>query len=72
MERKKARDDWSLCPASFIFSFFKSGEVVIQRLNWQKIVTFPSPGENVKVRGLSWQHDETIVAVGVYCVADID
>lgn len=40
------------------------GEVIIQRLNWQKIVTFPSPGDDIKVKGLSWQHDETIVAVG--------
>ncbi|XP_065362715.1 anaphase-promoting complex subunit 4 [Calliphora vicina] len=42
----------------------EKGEIVIQRLNWQKIVTFPSPGEDVKVRGLSWQYDETIIAVG--------
>ncbi|XP_075155893.1 anaphase-promoting complex subunit 4 [Haematobia irritans] len=42
----------------------EKGEVIIQRLNWQKIVTFPSPGEDIKVSGLSWQHDETIVAVG--------
>ncbi|XP_061401695.1 anaphase-promoting complex subunit 4 [Musca vetustissima] len=42
----------------------EKGEVVIQRLNWQKIVTFPSPGEDIKVKGLSWQHDETVVAVG--------
>lgn len=44
--------------------FCRIGEIVIQRLNWQKIVTFPSPGEDVKVRGLSWQYDETIIAVG--------
>ncbi|XP_046802677.1 anaphase-promoting complex subunit 4 [Lucilia cuprina] len=42
----------------------EKGEIVIQRLNWQKIVTFPSPGEGVKVRSLSWQYDETIIAVG--------
>uniref|UniRef100_A0A1I8P3B4 Anaphase-promoting complex subunit 4 n=1 Tax=Stomoxys calcitrans TaxID=35570 RepID=A0A1I8P3B4_STOCA len=42
----------------------EKGEVVVQRLNWQKIVTFPPPADDVKVRGLSWQHDETIVAVG--------
>ncbi|XP_005191552.1 anaphase-promoting complex subunit 4-like [Musca domestica] len=42
----------------------EKGEVIIQRLNWQKIVTFPSPGDDIKVKGLSWQHDETIVAVG--------
>jgi len=40
------------------------GEVVIQRLNWQKIVTFPTPGEDVRVRSLSWQMDETLLAVG--------
>jgi len=38
--------------------------VVIQRLNWQKIVTFPTPGEDVRVRSLSWQMDETLLAVG--------
>ncbi|KAM7350465.1 anaphase-promoting complex subunit 4 [Cochliomyia hominivorax] len=42
----------------------EKGEIVIQRLNWQKIVTFPPPAEDVKVRGLSWQYDETIIAVG--------
>lgn len=41
-----------------------AGEVVIQRLNWQKIVTFPTPGEDVRVRSLSWQMDETLLAVG--------
>ncbi|EDX17467.1 GD16927 [Drosophila simulans] len=42
----------------------EKGEVVIQRLNWQKIVTFPTPGEDVRVRSLSWQMDETLLAVG--------
>uniref|UniRef100_A0A1B0AFH1 Anaphase-promoting complex subunit 4 n=1 Tax=Glossina pallidipes TaxID=7398 RepID=A0A1B0AFH1_GLOPL len=42
----------------------EKGEVTVQRLNWQKIVIFPPPGEDVKVRSLSWQHDETIIAVG--------
>lgn len=41
-----------------------AGEVIIQRLNWQKIVTFPTPGEDVRVRSLSWQMDETLLAVG--------
>lgn len=38
--------------------------MIIQRLNWQKIVTFPTPGEDVRVRSLSWQMDETLLAVG--------
>ncbi|EDV33799.1 uncharacterized protein Dana_GF19190, isoform A [Drosophila ananassae] len=42
----------------------EKGEVIIQRLNWQKIVTFPTPGEDVRVRSLSWQMDETLLAVG--------
>uniref|UniRef100_A0A1A9VNC3 Anaphase-promoting complex subunit 4 n=1 Tax=Glossina austeni TaxID=7395 RepID=A0A1A9VNC3_GLOAU len=42
----------------------ENSEVTVQRLNWQKIVIFPPPGEDVKVRSLSWQHDETIIAVG--------
>uniref|UniRef100_A0A1A9WHR9 Anaphase-promoting complex subunit 4 n=1 Tax=Glossina brevipalpis TaxID=37001 RepID=A0A1A9WHR9_9MUSC len=42
----------------------EKGEVTVQRLNWQKIVVFPPPGEDVKVRSLSWQHDEAIIAVG--------
>nr|XP_014097540.1 anaphase-promoting complex subunit 4 [Bactrocera oleae] len=40
------------------------GEVIIQRLSWQKIVTFPSLGEDVAVRSLGWQLDETVLAVG--------
>ncbi|XP_067640659.1 anaphase-promoting complex subunit 4 [Eurosta solidaginis] len=40
------------------------GEVIIQRLNWQKIVTFPSLGEDIAVRSLGWQLDETVLAVG--------
>lgn len=47
-----------------ILMFFRIGEVIIQRLNWQKIFTFPPPSEDVKVRSLSWQHDETLIAVG--------
>lgn len=52
------------CNKGHIFNFFRIGEVIIQRLNWQKIFTFPSPSEDVKVRSLSWQHDETLIAVG--------
>ncbi|KAH8326803.1 hypothetical protein KR059_011938 [Drosophila kikkawai] len=48
----------------FINSLSPTGEVIIQRLNWQKIVTFPTPGEDVRVRSLSWQMDETLLAVG--------
>lgn len=44
--------------------FIRTGEIVIQRLNWQKIITFPSLGEDVEVRDLSWHYDETIIAVG--------
>ncbi|XP_053949584.1 anaphase-promoting complex subunit 4 [Anastrepha ludens] len=40
------------------------GEVIIQRLNWQKIVTFPSQGEDIAVRSLGWQLDETVLAAG--------
>lgn len=40
------------------------GEVIIHRLNWQKIVTFPAPSDNSKVRALTWQPDETMIAVG--------
>lgn len=40
------------------------GEVIIQRLNWQKVCTFPSPGENIKIRALSWQPNEAVIAVG--------
>ncbi|XP_055844075.1 anaphase-promoting complex subunit 4 [Episyrphus balteatus] len=40
------------------------GEVIIHRLNWQKIVTFPAPADNSKVRALTWQPDETMIAVG--------
>ncbi|XP_036345474.1 anaphase-promoting complex subunit 4-like [Rhagoletis pomonella] len=40
------------------------GEVIIQRLNWQKIVTFPSLGEDIAVRSLGWQLDETVLAAG--------
>ncbi|XP_037937267.1 anaphase-promoting complex subunit 4 [Teleopsis dalmanni] len=55
--------EWSNKMDLIAFSTDK-GEVIIQRLNWQKIVTFPSPGENIFVRSLGWQLDETIVAVG--------
>ncbi|XP_055914863.1 anaphase-promoting complex subunit 4 [Eupeodes corollae] len=42
----------------------EKGEVIIHRLNWQKIVTFSAPTDNAKVRALSWQPDETMIAVG--------
>ncbi|XP_055371135.1 anaphase-promoting complex subunit 4 isoform X2 [Condylostylus longicornis] len=38
-------------------------EVIIQRLNWQKICTFLPSIENVNVKAISWQPDETIIAV---------
>lgn len=40
------------------------GEIVIQRLNWQKVFTLPAPEENVQVRSISWQQNATVLAVG--------
>ncbi|XP_017144901.1 anaphase-promoting complex subunit 4-like [Drosophila miranda] len=42
----------------------EKGEVVVQRLNWKKVATFPTPVEGVKVRSLSWQLDDSVLAVG--------
>lgn len=47
-------------------NIYFTGEVIIQRLNWQKIVTFPSLGEDIAVRSLGWQLDETVLAVGEF------
>lgn len=44
--------------------FLSSGEVVVQRTNWEKLWTHSPSVENSKVRGLDWRPDERILAIG--------
>lgn len=46
-----------------LFNTF-TGEIIIQRLNWQKVVIFPPPVEGVKVKALAWQPGEAVIAAG--------
>lgn len=48
---------------SLIFNT-QTGEVIVQRLNWQKILSHPPPNDGIKVRGIDWQPDEKIISVG--------
>lgn len=48
----------------FINSVFGLGEVIVHRLNLQKIWTHPPATEDIRVRALDWCPDEKIVAVG--------
>lgn len=41
-----------------------SGEVIVQRLNWQNLWTQESPSDSAEVRGLDWRPDERILAIG--------
>lgn len=47
-------------------TFLGSGEVIVHRLNLQKIWTHAPPSEQIRVRALDWCPHEKIVAVG-YC-----
>ncbi|KAG4075627.1 hypothetical protein HA402_003452 [Bradysia odoriphaga] len=40
------------------------GEVIIRRLNFQRIWTHPPPRDGVKVRGIDFRPDEKIIAIG--------
>lgn len=40
------------------------GEVIVQRMNFQKIWTHPPPIDTAHVRGIDWRPDEKIIAVG--------
>ena len=42
------------------------GEVMIQRLKWQKVWTLPPPEEGLLVRSIAWRSDEKIIAIGKY------
>ncbi|KAJ6640094.1 Anaphase-promoting complex subunit 4 [Pseudolycoriella hygida] len=40
------------------------GEVIIRRLNFQRIWTHPPPKDGIKVRGIDFRPDEKIIAIG--------
>lgn len=40
------------------------GSIIVQRLNWQRICTFPPPVDSQKVACMSWRPDEKLLAVG--------
>lgn len=40
------------------------GDVMIQRLKWQKVWVLSAPEENLLVRAISWRADEKILSVG--------
>ncbi|BFF92523.1 anaphase-promoting complex subunit 4-like [Drosophila madeirensis] len=56
------RIEWNNKMDLFAFATDK-GEVILQRLNWQKIASFPPPVKIARVRSLCWQLDDSLLAV---------
>ncbi|XP_035780813.1 anaphase-promoting complex subunit 4-like [Anopheles albimanus] len=40
------------------------GEVILQRLKWQKVWQLLPPEEGLKVRGIAWRPGESLIAIG--------
>ncbi|XP_049535676.1 anaphase-promoting complex subunit 4 [Anopheles darlingi] len=42
----------------------EKGEVILQRLKWQKVWQLLPPEEGLKVRGIAWRPGENLIAIG--------